>query len=76
MSPLNIWVACLLINKASNTIIEKMYSQIKIRRGNDFCKEQAQQRFNIMDSNNDGVLSADELLYAPQNQGNKKRPVN
>jgi hypothetical protein len=28
-----------------------------------------------MDSNNDGVLSADELVNAPQNQGNKKRPV-
>ncbi len=49
---------------------------MKIRRGNDFSKEQAQQLFNRMDSNNDVVLSADELVNAPQNQGNKKRPVN
>ena len=49
---------------------------MKYRCGNDFSKEQAQQRFNIMDSNNDGVLSSDELANAPQNQGNKKRPVN
>lgn len=55
---------------------DEMYIQMKNRRGNDFSKEQAQQRFNIMDSNNDGVLSDDELANAPQNQGNIKRPVN
>ena len=49
---------------------------MKYRRGNDFSKEQAQQRFNRMVSNNDGVLFADELANAPQNQGNIKRPVN
>jgi len=50
---------------------DEMFVQMKNRRGNDFSKEKAQEQFNRMDGNKDGVLSADELANTRQNQGRK-----
>ena len=63
-------------NKDGAVSFDEMYIEMKNRRGNDFSKEKAQQQFDRMDSNKDGFLSSEELPNAPQNQKNRKRPVN